>query len=272
MREIREAMGLTVNDVAVRLEWSTSKVSRVERGVSDISPTEMVRYAAHCGAHISDIDFLLDWCNEVAPDGYYLSDRLRSLLFHESTASFSYHYSPLVVPGLLQTEEYMTALISQEGLPENQAALSVRMRTQRQHLLHTRGFEFYVHEQALRLPVGDNRVMNEQLLKMVLLADQPQIGIRVVPTALGARTVVGGEFVLFRYDTSGPLIFVDHVGLFAESRELVAMFQDRLDRISAAALDRGQSRELLAALASEFDQPEDSPDDPDHLAEEQFQQ
>ncbi len=62
LREIRDAMGLTVNDVADRLGWSSSKVSRVERGVSEIDPAELVRYAAYCGAHISDIDFLLDWC------------------------------------------------------------------------------------------------------------------------------------------------------------------------------------------------------------------
>jgi transcriptional regulator with XRE-family HTH domain len=271
LRDIREANCLTVNDVADRLGWSPSKVSRVERGLTGVPPTELVRFAVHCGAHLGDGDQLLDWCVQDAPSGYWLSDRLASLIFHEYSAESSSSYDTLVVPGLLQTEEYATALISAVEQNPRAVQLHVRTRMSRQHELHRRGFEFFIHEQALQLPVGGNRVMNEQMLKLVLLAEQPRITIRVVPTLLGERGAFHGEFVLFRFSGCSPLVYLDHIGLWLEDRDQVAKYQNRLARLADVALDRGQSRELLAALASEFDQPEDSPDAPLPLAEEQLQ-
>jgi hypothetical protein len=78
--------------------------------------------------------------------------------------------------------------------------------------------------------------------------------------------------VLFRFDSHLPLVYVDHqaVSLFLEEDKHVFQYRDKLANLSEVALGRGQSRELLAALASEFDQAEDAPDDP-HLAQEQLQ-
>ena len=140
----------------------------------------------------------------------------------------------------------------------------------RQRLLHLRGFEFYIHEQALRLPVGGNQVMNEQMLKLALIADLPKITIRVVPIALGERGMFGETFVLFRYRTSSALVYLDTAGLFLEDHDLVTKYQERLTGLTDVALNRGESRELLATLASEFDLPEDSRHVPDRLAKEQL--
>jgi transcriptional regulator with XRE-family HTH domain len=273
LRAIREAWGMTLTDVADRLGWSPSKVSRVERGITGVSPVEMVRYAAHCGGNLEDIDYLLDWCKKSVTPGYWLSDRLASLIFHESTAVWSASYDPLVVPGLLQTQDYATALIGNERLAPGVAEFRAKARMDRQDLLRSRPFEFYIHEQALRVPVGGNRVMNDQMLKLVLITDQQRITIRVVPTALGARGVLGAPFVFFRFKGSGPLVYLDGMpaGLFVEDRIYVAGYRDLLVEMSDVALGIAESREVLASLASEFDQPEGPPDVPDHLAEEQFQ-
>lgn len=128
-------------------------------------------------------------------------------------------YDPLVVPGLLQTEEYATALIGADR-PELVAA-----RMERQRLLHRRGFEFYIHEHALRMPVGGNRVMNEQLLKLVLIADQPKITILVLPAMLGVHAVFGGAFVLFSYSGHRPLVYLPSAGLFLEDKDRVGWYQ-----------------------------------------------
>ena len=273
LRDIRLATNLTVSEVAERLGWSVSKVSRVERGVAGIDPAELVRYAAHCGAVLGDIDHLVDWCQEVVPPGYWLSKRFASLIFHESTASLSSSWCTLVVPGLLQTEDYAAALISQEGLERNITEFHVRVRMTRQHLLHHRPFEFFIHEQALRLPVGGNRVMNEQMLKLVLLTDQPRITIRVVPSRVGERGVFGPGFAFFRYTGGPPLVYLDGnpAGLFVEDREYVAKCHELLGDMSEIALGRAESREVFATVANEFDQPEDPPDGSDLLAEEQLQ-
>ena len=271
LRQYRDALGISSEILAKRLGWSTSKVSRIEHGITAMSEIDVVRYAAHCGLAHDHIDALLDMCREPGPPGYWLSDRLSTLIFHETTATSSVDYSPLAVPGLLQTEEYATQIIGAAGLEPAFTRYWVGMRMERQLALHSREFAFYIHEFALRLPVGNNRVMNEQLLKLVLLAEQPQLTVQVVPAALGARSVFGGEFVLFRNDAHRPLVCLSPVGLFLEDRKQVAAYQEKATRLSEVALSRGESREWLAALASEFDRPEDSPDAPDTLAQEQLQ-
>mgnify|MGYP000152449935 CR=1 FL=1 len=202
-----------------------------------------------------------------------MSKNFASLIFHESTAAFSSSYQALLVPGLLQTEDYAAALIAQERLEPTTAKFRVGVRLMRQERLHNQPNEFFIHEQALRLPVGGNRVMNEQMLKLLLLSDQPGITIRVVPTRLGERAMFGGGFTHFRFTGGGPLVCQDLVPicLFIEDRDYVTRYHGLLADMSEVALGREQSREVLAELASEFDQPKDAPDDPDRVAEEQLE-
>lgn len=264
LRHYREILGVPAYELADRLGWSASKLSRVEHGLSPISEVDVVRYGAHCGISAEGIDALLDLCRDPGAPGYWLSKWSSTLVFAENTATFSASYDPLVVPGMLQTEEYAAALIG----PDQPGWVQVRM--ERQRLLNNRPFEFFIHEQALRLPVGGNRVMNEQLLKLVLLATQPKVTIRIVPAALGAGSVFGGAFVFFRYDNHQPLVYVES-GFFLHDEQHVAEYQQNLVRLSKVALNRGESREMLAEMASEVDRPEDSPDGPDDVAEEQLQ-
>lgn len=271
LRQYRELLGISSEELAKRLGWSASKVSRIEHGITGMSEIDVVRYAAHCGLAHDHIDALLEMCREPGPPGYWLSRRLSSLIFYETTASSSVDYGPLAVPGLLQTEEYATEFIAAAGLKPAFVKYWVDMRMERQLALHSREFAFYIHEYALHLPVGGNRLMNEQLLKLVLLGEQPQLTIRVVPAALGARSYFGPEFVLYGYARHRPLVYVPSVGLFLEDPGEVTRYQEKVAGLSEMALSRGESREWLAALASEFDRPEDSPDGPDTLAEEQLQ-
>ena len=264
LRNYREILGVPAYELADRLGWSASKLSRIEHGLSPINEVDVVRYGAHCGISAEGIDALLDLCREPGAQGYWLSKWSSTLVFHENTATSSASYDPLVVPGMLQTQEYAAALIGQDK------SEWVQVRMERQRLLNQRPFEFFIHEQALRLPVSSNRVMNEQLLKLVLVAAQPTVRIRVVSLALGAESMLGGAFVLLRYNSHQPLVYVES-GLFLDNEQHVANYQRKLTRLSTVALSRGESREKLAEMASEVDRPEDSPDAPAEVAKEQLQ-
>lgn len=113
--------------------------------------------------------------------------------------------------------------------------------------------------------------MNEQMIKLLLLAEHPDIEIRVVPVVSGAQAVMGGEIIMFRFTDGLPLVCLDQgpVTLFLDDTEHVASCDEQLAAMAEAALDRGEPREMLARLASEFDSAEDSRDAIHHLAEEQ---
>jgi len=273
LRKLRVSTGLSGVDFAEVVGWSNSKVSRIEFGLRGITEIDVVRFAAYCRATPAEMDDLVERCREAEIPGFWLSKRLSTLVFHETTATSSLSYDPLVVPGLLQTERYVRALIGRESLQPKDAKYRIDARMDRQEVLRRRQFGFFIHEQALRFPMGDSRLMNEQMLKLVLLAEHPWISIRIVPLAAGARGALGSEFVLFHFEDAPPLLHLGHgpISLFMEERAYVEAYREQVAAIAGVALSRGESREMLAAMASEFDNPEGSRDAGDHVAKEQLQ-
>jgi len=274
LKHRRLATGMKAHELAVKMQWSPTKVSRVETGQRAIDEVDLVFYLAHCGAKKQDLDELLPLSRDVGR-GFWLKERLRSLIFHESQAAAHQQYEPLVVPGLLQTEEYARALIDPRlGQLEGASRVDVRMR--RQRILHDemRPIEaaFYIHEQVLHLPVGGNRVMNEQLLQLMLLTGRPNLSIRIVPSTLGAHSFFGGPFVVFYYREHRPLVYQENgvSGLFIEDIEAVFQCQAMMTRLAQVAMDGEESRVLLATMANKYDRLDS--DAPEDLAEEHLQQ
>jgi len=135
------------------------------------------------------------------------------------------------------------------------------------------GFTFYVHEHALRLQVGDTKIMHEQLLHLVLTAALDNITVRIVPSVAGERSAFGGPFQLLEIHEAPSLVYLDHPGgggLFLEDRKYVETYYQLLPRLTDVALDEGQSREFAADLADAYDRGSQS-DVADRMAEEQLQ-
>jgi hypothetical protein len=110
---------------------------------------------------------------------------------------------------------------------------------------------FFVHEHALRLMVGSQAVMHDQLLALLLSDGLPHVAVRVV----SAPAVFGGAFRMFEYINHEPLVYLDgpFSGLFLEDREYIANYRLLIPAIADAALDERESRQVLATLASDYD-------------------
>src|SRR2546430_8708444 len=129
LKQRRKSTGMLAHELATKMHWPASKVSRMETGQRGANEVDIVFYLAHCGAKREDLDEILSLCQD-ADRGFWMQKQLSSLVFHESTATGIYAYDPLVVPGLLQTPDYARMLIRQSGLGSNdiECAVSARMR------------------------------------------------------------------------------------------------------------------------------------------------
>ena len=137
------------------------------------------------------------------PDDYRLQlhdgripDELSTLIFHESTATQIRSFQPIYLPGIAQTPDYARALLQELALDDPakiERLIQIRMR-RREILarLNPPKCMYFIHENALRMPIGGPRVMNEQLLQLLMLGNQPECAIRVVPMSAGARGYTGG--------------------------------------------------------------------------------
>jgi transcriptional regulator with XRE-family HTH domain len=268
LRIRREEAGLSCREIGRLVGWSASKVSRVETGQTAIDTVEAIHYLGHCGLYRAEVMDVLALCREaerrlghwVSPHGEWVEDSLNSLIYHEATAAQSTTYEPLTVPGLLQTADYARVWCTRpRWLKPHEIDRDVSIRMLRQQILDVprpARFKFYVHEQALRLMMGSPAIMHEQMLKLVLVATLDHVSIRVVPSLARDCSAFGGAFRLFEYAEYPPLVYLDtyKTGLFLEDKEYVDSFRELVPAISEVALDEGQSRVLIAALASEYDQ------------------
>jgi transcriptional regulator with XRE-family HTH domain len=268
LKKRREAAGLTGDHISRETGWHRSKVSRVEQGQVEISVVDTIHYLGACKVFASEAKDLLNLCAEaerqagywLSPYGEWLEDSLSSLIYHEATAARLVSYEPILIPGLLQTSRYTRARIARTpGWSRETIEAAIRMREERQQVLHRprpAHFIFYVHEHALRLRVGNQTTMHEQLLKLVLMAALPHVTLRILPAAAEELASFGGSFRLFEYSEHNPLVYLDHVrtGLFLEEREFVADYRRLLPKISSIALNEAESRLFIADLANALDQ------------------
>src|SRR5262249_14551798 len=121
---------------------------------------------------------------------------------YEASASIIRQFEPLVMPGLLQTEEYTRAVLNLHEIPADKADLYVASRRERQELLDREDppeFFFIIDESVLLRSIGGKSVMQRQLQHLLRLARYPRVTIQVLPFSIGVHPGLRGPFVLLEF-------------------------------------------------------------------------
>ena len=210
LREIRRDAGLTGRVVSQRAGWNPSKTSRLENGVTPPSDADIRTWCELCEATDQAADLI---AASRSTDSMYVEWRrvqrsgLRRLqeavvpLF-ERTKVFRV-YSSTLVPGLLQTASYATALLSDitqfrntvNDVPE---AVQARMARTDRVLYHgNHRFAFLIEESVLRYQVGDADTMAAQLGHLLTVMAMPSVSIGVLPFSSSRRMWAVETFSLF---------------------------------------------------------------------------
>jgi transcriptional regulator with XRE-family HTH domain len=272
LRRRRERAGYNGLELSKRLGWSPTKVSRVETGARVISEVDVAIYLASCGVPRAEMDHVLDLAREASYDhrlkshGEKLPDELTTLIFHETTAAAIESCELVFVPGLLQTEDYARALFTEgEQFRERSLGLRVQARMDRQNLLRRSvppHCTFFLHENVMRSQIGSPQIMHEQALQLVFLGSWQHCTVRIVPAASGGRGLAHTSFRLMSYSEHEPVVYVeqDAASLFLDGEVHVDRYRKVLKRLDSVALDEGESRRLLADLASEFERAQEGHD------------
>ncbi|PZS14739.1 MAG: XRE family transcriptional regulator [Pseudonocardiales bacterium] len=262
-RAMRQA-GLDQKGTAQKLGWSQSRVSRLlsgKRGGTEVDVSAFLPVVDVTGA---ERDRLLGICREQNTPGWLqqhgtrLPQQLRTLIDHENKAVTIDAFEPTLVPGLLQTTDYARALIREAGtMPVDETEDRVAARLGRQSLFgreRPARFTFFIHEFALRLPVGGPAVMFEQLEHLLRRATRPYLTLRVVPAALGGHAAAAGAFRLMEFTEFRPVTYLESetTSLFLEKPEEIAAYRRILGLLAGTALSEGESVELIATLATEL--------------------
>lgn len=264
LREAMERAKLTGRQAAAALGWSQSRVSRLLSGKRGGSELDVSAFLGVCHVSGKERDRLLSLCAEADESSYLqrygsrLPKQLRTLIDHEDRATAISQFSPIMLPGLLQTGDYARALIEETGnVPADEIKERVSVRLGRQSLLSQSRpprLDYYLHEFALRLPVGGPRVMSEQLHHLLRLSVRSYVSIRVVPASLGGHPGIAGQFMLLESPAYNPVAYLDSETscLFLEHADEISAYRRILNALAEVALTGGQSRDLIADLATEL--------------------
>ncbi len=278
------AKGLIGRDLAERLGWSPSKVSRLLSGKRGANAEDISAFLAICGITGPKRDALLRLTRDCYEPSWWLEygarlpSDLTTLTDYENTAVAMTHFEAIIVPGLLQTENYMRALFrSNPVVPDHEIDDRVALRLKRQDILdraHPARFRFFLDDHVVTRGVR-RRLMSEQVHHLLRMAVRPHVEIRVVPDDAGLH---GGcmPFKLMEFSELKPVAYVENLNsaAFLEQKETVAGYRRIVADLNRIALDEGRSRTWLANVASALGRPREEHDEhaPLGVAEEFFQQ
>jgi len=264
LRRAMERAGLNGAQAAHQLGLSPSWISRLLSGKRNVTAVQVAGLLAVCRVTGTERDRLLALCDEQHVPGWFqqhgsrLPQQLVTLIDHETKAVAISEFQEPGMPGLLQTGDYARALLSRSGtVPAEEVEDRVAARLARQSLFsrdQPARFTFYVHEFALRLPVGGPTVMLDQVEHLLRMSRRPFLTLRVVPAALGAHAGMAGAFTLLEFADFRPVVYLENENssLFLEQPVEIESYQQILESLAETALNEEESRKLIATLATEL--------------------
>jgi transcriptional regulator with XRE-family HTH domain len=269
LRKAREAAGMRQGDVAKAMDWSPSKLIRIEGGFVNISTNDLRALLNHYNVKDSRrTTSLLELAKASRGTSFYdqyssvLKPGFREYLAYEGTASVLRQYDPVLIAGLLQTEEYgRTILEHSAGLDEDDIESAWTVRQHRQEAIFEREdppeMSFVLDESVLRRQVGrSNRTMVRQLERLKERAAEPNISMRVLPFAAGAHPGMSGNFIMLEFDAADldDLVHLESVDdiTIREDAELIARYLDRFERLEALSLSPDDSVVFLDKVIAEM--------------------
>ncbi|MEX2984629.1 DUF5753 domain-containing protein [Streptomyces sp. C36] len=166
-------------------------------------------------------------------------------------------YSPMFVPGVLQTAAYARAVFV-GGLPfiaEDEIEARVAARLERARIFDRPTGPLWwtvLDESVIRRRLGGAAVMCEQLMHMVSLADRRRIGVQVLPFKAG-HPEVEGALTLMTFEDAPPVAYAEghQTGSLLDDPAEVAECVRSYDLARSVALSPAESLSLIRSVAEE---------------------
>ena len=271
LRRLRESGDFTGDDVAERLGWSASKVSRLENARQAPRFADVRRLLDLYGVEGNYREQLLQLARDAVRRGWWeaFSDALpepyASYIGLEIEAEELWQWETQVIPGLLQTEAYAQAVEqrshSTEVIPPSRVDARVEARLERQSVLTREAplnLSVVLDEALLLRRYGDAAVMAEQLQHLQELSVLPNLTLQVLPLE-GPHPIATGSFTLLQFPLVGGIkfhdvVYIEHLNGCSYLEEETETYRHRLsfERLRAEALGPAESLEMISRTAREM--------------------
>ncbi|MDX8144857.1 helix-turn-helix transcriptional regulator [Lentzea sp. BCCO 10_0061] len=210
LRQTRDGLGLSQQAVADAMDWSVSKLIRIEKGENKISVTDVQALLFHYGvrddARVAELVGMTrairqsksEWMEKYRGS---FSEQFARFVELEASAIRVRQCQLNVIPGLIQVPEYAMELVTAFGQSGARAERGVEIRMHRQVLLEPDGPEivFCLDEAVLHRVVGGEDVLRKQLVRMKEVCALPNMTIQILPFAAGIHPSMKGSFSILEF-------------------------------------------------------------------------
>ena len=268
LRAERDRTGLTQDQVAEAMDWSQSKLIRIESGAVGISTNDLrallALYNVTDPGRIEMITNLAKAFRERAWWEEYrdvVSKENQTFIGLEAEAGTMRYFQPLLIPGVLQTEGYVRGLLASTSLvdlDDERVDRIWQVRQRRQSGVLDRPEPPFLlvvlDEAALRRTVGGAEVMQEQVRHLVRLSKQPHIIIRVIPFDIGGHPGMRGGYTLIELTDSSEddLLYVEAAAgdvSYRGNSDEVRSYKRAFEILWESSLRPEESVEFMAQIA-----------------------
>jgi transcriptional regulator with XRE-family HTH domain len=270
LRRVRDAAGLTQRQAAERLEWSLSKLIRIEAGTVGVSVTDLRAMLQLYGVtKQSLVDSLTEAARGSKGQSWWtqyresITPQFAQYLGQEGSATSIRVFHPFLIPGLLHTEEYAFELqrVHDEGAPTRRA-VALRMERQRKLLGRDKPPQvaFVLGQEALYRWIGGPAVMGRQLHRLLEVMSEPGrpgASVQIVPFSAGSYAGTLGSFVLLGFDSGEDLLFAEGAGgelVSRDDQEKIGRFTEYFDMMRDLVLPGDRARALVEERISELEE------------------
>ncbi|WP_432116636.1 helix-turn-helix domain-containing protein [Streptomyces sp. S1] len=256
LRELREDAGLTITELATRCGWSHSKVSRIQTAKTPPSAPDIVAWCRACATDGQAADLVAlsraaetmyqEWRARARTGLRQLQASYTSL--YQATRLFRI-YSPTLVPGILQTEGYIRALLSSNarllGIPDDSAEAAAA-RVERSRIIHQAGRRFVVviEESVLRYQLGSGDDMAAQLGHLLTAGALPAVSLGIIPMNTPGRTLWPQEVFHLYDDTLASVELLSAEVNITQPSE-VALYETAFEELRGMAVYGAAARALV---------------------------
>ncbi|KIQ61556.1 regulator [Kitasatospora griseola] len=260
LRALREASDKEAKTVARGALMSPSKLSKIETGKAPAGVVDVERILTAIGVSEEVKAKYMAAARAAATEatawrlfrrlGYHRKQQqIRAL--DESMRSLKL-FQPSLIPGLLQTPEYVRAVLARKNLGEESLARTISARLERQQVVYDSGkrLQFIVTESVLRWRLLPPPMMAGQLDRIVSLSRLPNVDIRVVALDVDQLDIPGHSFVI--RDDRIVTVETIHAEIVVTDPGDVAVYLQKFEGFSRTAVSGDAMRSLVEGIRDDF--------------------
>ncbi|MGQ0841482.1 helix-turn-helix domain-containing protein [Actinokineospora sp.] len=240
---------------------SKSKLSSMENGRYQQHPDDLAKLLALYGAPSRDFDRISSLAGSAtgrtwwAPWSHVVPDWVKTFVGLEGLAEAEFVFEPMVLPGLLQTEDYAQAITEATGfVRRDHSERFVSFRQARAKRLTDDDppiLRAVIGEAALRLNVGTSGVRQAQYRHMLSLAKLPNVTIQVLRPEDGPHTAGNGQFYVLDFAQAQSIAYAEHLdgAVYVQDQDDVHTYKLAVENLQSVALAPAKSLALIRSLA-----------------------